>query len=419
MSVRRTARWNLVLAVGVTAIAVGVLLEEPVLLLLAVPSFVFAAYSHASPVVPQTVAVEREVAPSDPDHGEHVTVSVSVQNVGDRYLPDVRLVDGVPAALPVRDGPARHAAALAPGAKTQFTYTVIAKRGIHRFDQCTAVLGNTSGTATVGMEVGPETRIACRSRVRTLPFPPAAPAFPGGSSPEAGASGITFDRLREYRRSDSFQRIDWNRYARHGELSTVVSHEQRSPRLVLCLDARPCAYRSAGPNEPGAVSYERAAARELLAATRNTPVAVGLGVCAAELRWIEPGPGDRTRSVVSTSLERPSFLPVEPPEGIHRTRTDDQSMHVLRQRIQRGTWVVLLTPLLDEDPLETARELRTAGHPVTVVSPDVTAAESTGTRVAALDRANRIDRLRRAGIHVVDWVPGDPLEEAIRNGIRR
>jgi hypothetical protein len=46
---------------------------------------------------------------------------------------------------------------------------------------------------------------------------------------------------------------------------------------------------------------------------------------------------------------------------------------------------------------------------VTVLSPDATADGSVGERLAGVERRNRLHRLRRVGVDVVDWGPADPL----------
>jgi uncharacterized protein (DUF58 family) len=53
--------------------------------------------------------------------------------------------------------------------------------------------------------------------------------------------------------------------------------------------------------------------------------------------------------------------------------------------------------------------LSAAGHPVLVVSPDVTGTGSPGARVAAAERRLRLRQLRACGARVVDWDPGEPL----------
>ncbi|QRV14608.1 DUF58 domain-containing protein [Haloterrigena salifodinae] len=419
MTTRRTTRWNLSLAAAMLTSGTGVLLAEPMLLLVSIPGVVFATYSHVTSAPTPTLEFERSLTDSDPSHGDPVEVTVTLRNAGDRTLPNVCLADGVPPMLSVRNGSARHAAALGPGDETTFSYTVTAKHGVHRFGPASAVLEDASRSIEVGTTVEEETELACRSPVRTVSLGRIAHRHAGATATTDGESGIEFSTVRSYRPGDSPASIDWNRYARDGELTTVSFRENRSQATVLCLDARNRCYRSTGRGEPHAVLYERAAARELLEAISESDGPIGLAVFGTEFHWVTPNTGSRHAAMLRRTLEDGDVLPLEPPDERNSDDSVDGGIRTLRTRIDRGTGVVLCSPLLDDGPLEIARALRADGHPVTVLSPDVTAAESLGTDLARIRRDNRIDALRRASASVVDWDPATPLEAAIRNEVTR
>jgi conserved repeat domain len=67
---------------------------------------VFLAYSSltSAPVVDSQIAFERTVTPNRTYAGEIITVKLTVSNHGDRPIPDLRIVDGVPDELAVVDG---------------------------------------------------------------------------------------------------------------------------------------------------------------------------------------------------------------------------------------------------------------------------------------------------------------------------
>lgn len=85
----------------------------------------------------------------------------------------------------------------------------------------------------------------------------------------------------------------------------------------------------------------------------------------------------------------------------------------LRTFLDHQTQVLFVTPALDGFPVEVVRTLSGHGHAVTVVSPDVTDDETLGARLARVERAERIDRLRDTGAHVIDWDMDDPLGLAL------
>lgn len=410
MSARRDPRWNLALVVALLVTATGVLFEEPALLYAAIPPVALAAYARVARPPEPTVEIDRSFDPEEPTHGEAVEVTVRVRNGGERTLPDVRIADGVPAMLPVIEGPARHAAVLAPGAEASFSYTVVASHGVHRFEAPAVVCRDASAGRVVEADAPAGTDLACRSPVRSLPVP-RSPRHAGGTATVAGEEGVEFSRIRAYRPGDPPGRVDWNRYARDRELTTVEFRDERRRTVVLAVDARARCYRSAGEDDPHAVHYERVAARELLEAATDAGDRVGLAVSGPAPEWIAPDAGRRHAVTIRQALES---IPLSPPEPDSQAGGSHDAL--LRSRLD-GADVVFLAPLLDNESVGTARELREAGQRVTVVSPDATGEGSEGQAIARLERDARIGALRRSGIAVVDWDPATSLERAIRAGV--
>lgn len=86
---------------------------------------------------------------------------------------------------------------------------------------------------------------------------------------------------------------------------------------------------------------------------------------------------------------------------------------LLLSHLPPGAEVVLLTPLLDEWPVELVRTLRGQDHPVTVVSPDVSGTGSLGGDAVGAERRLRLASVAATGATVGDWTPGEPLEFAL------
>src|SRR6056297_903819 len=218
-TVRRTNHWRGVVAVALVAGSMGLLLKRPYILLVACLGVGYAIYPRLLQPPTVELALERRVSEASPSPGEDVTVTVTVTNEGDERLTDLRLVDGVPAMLTVTGGSARHAAVLAPGASTTFSYEVTAEHGTHQFRAATAIARDVSGRAEVETTVEAETQeIECR---RTLPDPPVTEShehLPGRILTSGNGDGIEFARTREYRAGDNPSRIDWKHYARTGTL---------------------------------------------------------------------------------------------------------------------------------------------------------------------------------------------------------
>lgn len=419
MVTRRTTSWNVALIAALLTSGLGVFLGESTLLLLSIPGVVFALYSHLTAIPDSTLTIERTLSENNPAHNQHIEVTVTLRNSGNQSLSHVSIVDGVPPMLSVQGGSARHAAALGPGDETTFTYTVLAKHGIHRFRPATVILRDTSGSVAVETTVSADTEIACRSPIQTVSFGQTMDYRTGATLTTGDGNGTEFSKVRSYRLGDPPNRIDWNRYARDGELTTISFREDQSQATILCLDTREICYRSSGHGEPHAVFYERTAARELLDVLSEMNMSIGITTFGSDHCWLAPDTGPHHIAAVQRTLEDPTILPLEPPDK----RTTDESVGeqvcMLQTRIRRDTGVILLSPLLDMFPIEIARLLQADGHSVTVLSPNVTTSQSTGTAVAQLQRTNRLAALRRADIMAVDWNPKYPLNTAVYAGVRQ
>lgn len=422
-TIRTTNRWRGVVAVALFAAAVGVFGKRPDVLLCAVVGVVFTVYSQVTPAPVGSFEIERTVSDHSPRHDEQTEVTVAVRNVGDTTIPDLRLVDGVPPMLPVTGGSPRHATFLRPGESTSFSYEVTARHGTHRFEETTVIARDISGMQEVETTVSADTEIECHAPVPEVPLRARTNRRSGRLPTKEGGSGIEFHQTREYRRGDPASRIDWNRYARSGELTTVEFREERTATVVLCLDARPSAYRGRD-EEPHAVSYGVAAAQEILTALLDDRHRVGLAAFGRELLWLGPGAGrehgTRFRHLLAT---HPTLSTQPPGEATLQRRlaavTDggeselQQQASELRKRLDAETQTILFTPLADDAILAAARSLESGGTAVTVVSPDVTTSDTVGGRLARVERANRVHELQGSGVPVVDWETDEPLGTAL------
>ncbi|WP_335998593.1 DUF58 domain-containing protein [Halorientalis halophila] len=417
--VRRTHHWRGVVAVALLGTALGLLTKRPLVVLASSVGIGFAVYPRLLTPPTVSLAVERDLGTRDPSPGESVPVTVTVTNDGESWLTDLRLIDGVPAMLTVIDGTARHATALGPGESTTFTYAIAAEPGAHRFRSLTAIARDPSGAHEVEAEIETTDEIACLDAPAEPPVDRTSNPFPGRVLTDESGAGIEFSNTREYHPGDDRSRIDWRQLAKTGELSTLEFRQERSVSVLVCVDARPVAYR--GPTgEPHAVSHGVAAARELLESVWDLGERAGLTTLGGPDCWVPPGRGsdhaDRTRR---TLLTHPSLSPQPPEENAVGTDDVDDGdeeaagFDGLRRRLGADDQLFLVTPLPDDAMVSFALELAAGGRTVTVISPDVTGEDSPGERLAALERRNRIDRLHRGEVRVVDWDPTERLRKSV------
>lgn len=416
---RETDRWLGMGAVALVATGVGVLAGRPALLLAGAVGAVFVAYAGAASPPRGNLDLGRRLDRTEAAPGEVVRVTLTVTNVGDVTLPDVRLVDGVPDGLAVVDGSPRVGTALRPGRSTTLSYGVEAARGTHDFEPATVLLRGFSGAVEHETEVDATepTTLACVPRLATgvpVPLRPQTTPYTGRVATDDGGPGTEFHSVREYRTGDSLSRIDWRRAARTGEFATVEYRQERAATVVLVVDTRSDAH--VGP--PGgdtAVERSVAAAGEAFTSLLATGDKVGLAAYGPLDTWLPPGSGEehrtRARKLLATDE---GFSPTPPEEPFFAGLRFDR----LRRRLSPESQVLLFSPVTDEYVPSVARRLDAYGHPVTVVSPDPTTAGSAGRALARVERDVRLSTLRRAGIRVVDW--GDePLAAALGRARKR
>ncbi|MWG36932.1 DUF58 domain-containing protein [Halomarina oriensis] len=405
-------------AAGLALAGVGVLTGRPGLLLASTVPVVLAAHARAATFPSPDLAVERAVSTTTPDREEAVEVTVTVTNEGASTAPDLRFIDGVPTALTVADGTPRHATALRPGESTSFSYAVTAERGHHTFDPLYVVAHDTSGGAARHSEVAVETELECVPPIppaATLPLRPSAAGITGETVTPEGGAGVAFHTIREYRRGDPLNRIDWHRAARTGDLSTVEYQRERSATVVVVLDAREEGYVASDEHDRTVLERSVEAAGAVYEGRRLVGDRVGVATLSPADCWLAPGTGSghraRVRSLLATH------------EALHPLPSDDPffgviSLSRLRRRLPSDAQVVFCSPLVDDYAARTARRLDAASHPVTVVSPDPTVGTTTGQRLARVERSLRCSTLREAGIPVVDW--GDEtFQSTVANAVRR
>ncbi len=415
---RRTGHWSGVNAAALVVAGAGVLLGRPGLVLAGVVAVGLAAYAGAGTPPEVRLGVERTLSTTTPDRDEVVAVRVAVTNEGESLLPDLRVVDGVPAGLAVEDGSPRHATALRPGKTARFSYTVRAERGVHPFDPAYVVARDASGSSERRIEVGSDDELRC---VPPLPEPVSVPlratasGITGETAVDEGGPGTAFYAVREYRRGDPPNRIDWNRAARTGQFSTVEFQRERSASVVVLVDAREASYVAPAATDPPAVEHCLEAAGSVFEGRRLAGDRVGLAALAPEVCWLAPAAGEDHRLIARETLAtHPALAPTAPEEPFFGTLRLAQ----LRRRLPANAQVVFCTPLVDDYPVRVARRLDAAGNRVTVVAPDPTGGESSGRRLARVERSLRCSTLREVGIPVVDWGE-DSLRATVANAVRR
>ena len=430
-------RWQAGVALALGAVVAGVAFASTALFFSALVGLVYSGYTLLGSPPDPRLHVTRAVEPRATTPGERTTVTTTVESVGDEVLADVRVHDQPPAELQVVSGATRAAASLAPGETLTVEYELETRRGTHEFGDVTTVVYGLSGDAGRRTVHEQAASVSCFAPFDALKLAPQTGPGTGQVETDTGGIGLEFFATREYRSSDPSSRIDWNRYAATGELSTVTYRESHAATVVLLVDGRHRVRRAGEAllddhNSVGAVALggesDHPAVEvdgSISSPSRDGDDAVTvLGYCrpdrgreqslrirsllAAELDVeVSDVGGGVSGSDAAVGSSTDSY--VEPTPGTSGV------VDWLRERLDDHAQVVFVSPLLDREAVRFVTRLESVGHTVTVVSPQVTTTARPGTTVSHLRRALRVRSLRRdQQVRLVDWSPDDPLGTAAR-----
>ena len=472
----RRDRWNVGLLAGLACFAAGAFLGSATVLSAGTIGFVFAAYGTLTGAPGGIVEVDRELSRTEATIGETVDVTVTVENVGEHPIPEVRVTEVPPPNLPVVDGALAHATSLESGERDSFTYELETRRGRHGFGELTVLTRNVSGSVESEETFDPETRLSCSTLPAALPPATATMPYDGRVETDSPGEGITFHSIRKFHPSDPLSRIDWKRYARTNELSTVEYQSTRAASLVVVVDSRSSMRiaRSNGDTDaislsvhagiklaehllgagnhvgaarygthdflPPTVGHDHAAeiARFLAGAVETwrtgsdgNPLTVSTGGQGESSMLADAGVvGGRYRNDATAGVSAAAGAGDGDPgataagddepaaDGSGAPLTYSRSRRVRLRRLADDAQVVFCTPMLDEEAKTAVEILDAHGHPVTVVSPDVTAAATAAGQLARVRRDLRLRSLLQVA-RVVDWSPDEQLATAVDRAVRR
>jgi len=427
-TVERDGRWRAGLLFALAAGSAGVVVGNTAVFLSAIVGLVYSGYATMGAPPDPSLVVDRSIDDPSPAPGDTVTVTVTVRNAGSSVLPDVRVADRPPAGLTVVRGETRQAATVEPGETVAFSYAVCARRGKHRFSDVVTVARTASG-ATARREVhATAVSMVCYAPFEALELAEQAGPGTGRVETDTGGEGVEFYATRRYDPSDPVSRIDWNRYAATGELSTVVYRETRAATVVFVVDGRHDLRRRA--EEPSAVAlgaYATVRVADALLAESND---VGVAVLDDEGdpstpsgRYLRPASGEDQSLRVRRLLEDAFGVSVDDLAGGDDDPTDagPRSSTAMAGRLDRfrtrfpdDAQVVYVSPLLDGRVTYQIERLAAHGHATTVLSPNVTDTATAGQTVEHVERAERVRLLRSdTEIRVVDWSLDESLQAAV------
>ena len=229
--------------------------------------------------------------------------------------------------------------------------------------------------------------------------------FIGNQVSRAKGEGIEFADVRPWTSGDRPRRINWRASARRGELWVNDQHPERNTDVVLFIDTFAEVRRGGRSTLDMAVRAATSLAHRYLGRKDR----VGLVSFGGFLTWLVPASGTLQLYKIVDSLLQMDVVLSFAVKGVD----------VLPPRtLPPKALVFALTPLLDPRSAAALLDLRARGFdlvvvevsPVPFVDPGKSELDALSYRLWRLSRESLRARYERAGVPVVEWLDGVPLD---------
>jgi uncharacterized protein (DUF58 family) len=391
---------------GLAALALfaGLVLGRVELVAIAAPfalAAVVAAALPRNPEIEATLSLDRERALE----GEDVCATIELWSRGGADRVDVLLQ--LPRELRALD-PNPRAVRLAPGEPHTLELRIRCGRwGAFGLGpllvRATDRLGFTAWEARAGGREPVRVYPSVETLYALLP-PLETQVFVGNQVSRAKGEGIEFADVREWAPGDRVRRINWRASARRDGLWVNEQHPERNTDVVLFLDT----FTDVESGGRGTLDQAVRAATSLAHRYLRRRDRVGVVSFGGYLSWLLPGSGTRQLYRIVDSLIQMDVVLSYATKGVD----------VLPPRtLPPKALVLALTPLLDPRSAAALLDLRARGFdlvvievsPVPFVEPGKGELEELSYRLWRLSREAMRARYEQAGVPVVEWQDGVPL----------
>jgi len=402
-------------------IFVGLLIFNNNLLAVA---FVLITYLAAGLIFsPQTIDlhIERQINPQRASPDTPIEITLAITNHGS-HLEEVFIKDVLPSKLEVISGQSSLLAEIKKNETIEISYQLQGRRGIYYFDMVNFNINDRLAIYERSLQVSAKGSIFITPhipKIKHVAIRPRQTRVYSGSIPaRVGGTGVEFFGVREYQEGDTMNRINWKASARHQE--SLYSNEFQVERVTdvgLILDARQiCDVRT-----PQGTLFEHqisatAALADTLISEGNR---VGLLVYGQYINWTYPGYGKIQRERILQALVRAQIG-----DSIVFKKLDNLPTKMFPSQSQ----LIFFSPLREED-VPVLSNLRAHGYYIIVISADPIQFQMRSllpthnlrlaARLAHIEREIVFNKLRRAGVVVLNWDVTVPFAQAMQLSLRR
>jgi uncharacterized protein (DUF58 family) len=246
--------------------------------------------------------------------------------------------------------------------------------------------------------------------VRRLPRPRRTQTSVGNYVAASVGEGLEPGDIRPFVPGDRIRHVNWRASLRWQRLYVTQYQQERNADVVLMLDSL------AEAGEPPATTLDVSVrvAASLAAGYLARKDRVGFIEYGGFFRSVRPGSGRRQYERVLDALLRADIL--------FSYVTRDIAL-VPKRVLPPQALVIAISPLLESRFEKAVLDLAARGFDIVIVSPspiplvrrDVADARTVdlACRLWTIERAAHADMLRRLGIAIVEWDPGEPLDVAL------
>ncbi len=237
--------------------------------------------------------------------------------------------------------------------------------------------------------------------------------------------GIEYADHRPFGPGDSLRDINWRVSARSDRLWTSQRHPDRASDVVLLLDS----FVESGHDVHTVFGMAIEAAMAVAEAHLSATDRVGLVELGGLVRWVLPGTG---------RLQLQRLVDALLATGLFAFPADRELTRIGPRALPPRSFVMALTPLLDDRFIDSLLELAGRGHDIAVVECDPATdpfgptvdggsrrgdegptAADVAWRIWSIERTMLRDRLTDCGVAVARWDREAPLEVTLRTLARK
>jgi len=318
-----------------------------------------------------------------------------------------------------RRGSAQTHDVLVGGPTTIHAALPAAQWGIHDVGRVQIVVTEPHGLFRLEFEAGRPLPVRIHPNptdLRNLLAPRLVRRVTGAHRSRAVGRGVEYADIRPFSTGDSLRDINWRASARSQELWVSQRHPDQATDVILLLDSFVESGHDVRTVFGLAIEAAMALAESHLAVTDR----VGLVELGGVVRWVSPGTGQiQLQRMVDTLLAT----------GLYANVADRDLRGLMTRALPPRSFVVALTPLLDDRFIDALFALGGHGHDVAVIEcasawPKEDGPEAGETRQLAhrlwhADRQMVRDRLAERGIAVAGWRHGGHLDLTLDELTRR